>query len=105
MNGEIVFRFLTGTDAPVSVIATELYQAIPPSSDPAQAHLAGQGRKLLTFSDSRQDAAFFAPYLERTYLRKKAANKELNELLATTGSALTEFLRMKRKRRERRRTG
>jgi len=29
--------------------------------------LPGKRRKLLIFSDSRQDAAFFAPYLERTY--------------------------------------
>ena len=28
---------------------------------------AYQPQKLLMFSDSRQDAAFFAPYLERTY--------------------------------------
>lgn len=65
--GEVVYRFQTGTDAPVSVIATELYQSIPPASDGAT--FVGEGRKLLTFSDSRQDAAFFAPYLERTYGR------------------------------------
>lgn len=27
------------------------------------------GRKLLVFSDSRQDAAFFAPYFNRTYMQ------------------------------------
>jgi ATP-dependent helicase YprA (DUF1998 family) len=67
--GEVVFRFITGTDAPVSVIATELYQSVPPSTDEALAERVGEGRKLLTFSDSRQDAAFFAPYLENTYNR------------------------------------
>jgi ATP-dependent helicase YprA (DUF1998 family) len=66
--GEVVYRFQTGTDAPVSVIATDLYQSIPPASD-SGAERIGEGRKLLTFSDSRQDAAFFAPYLERTYGR------------------------------------
>lgn len=66
--GEVVFRFQTGTDAPVAVIATDLYQAIPPAGS-AHAGTVGEGRKLLTFSDSRQDAAFFAPYLERTYRR------------------------------------
>lgn len=70
--GEIVFRLLTGVDAPVSVIATELYQAIPPSTDPEQADEVGQGRKLLSFADSRQDAAYFAPYLNRTYQRAVA---------------------------------
>ncbi len=65
----IVYRFLTGTDAPLSVIATDLYQSIPPSHDPDMIGRPGQGRKLLAFSDSRQDAAFFAPYLELTYQR------------------------------------
>lgn len=68
-NSEIVYRFVTGTDAPASVIATDLYQALPPAEDPAQSRSVGEGRKLLTFADSRQDAAFFAPYLERTYRR------------------------------------
>ncbi|BCL80053.1 DEAD/DEAH box helicase [Ktedonobacteria bacterium brp13] len=63
----LIYRFLTGQDAPVSVLATALYQQIPPSPDEETADLPGQGRKLLVFSDSRQDAAFFAPYLERTY--------------------------------------
>lgn len=66
-TGNIIFRFLTGQDAPVSVLATALYQQIPPAPDPEVAALPGAGRKLLIFSDSRQDAAFFAPYLERTY--------------------------------------
>lgn len=65
-NG-IVFRFLTGQDAPVSVLATALYQQLPPQLQISSDDLPGQGRKLLIFSDSRQDAAFFAPYLERTY--------------------------------------
>lgn len=68
-NESIVYRFLTGADAPLSVIATDLYQSIPPSHDASVAQRAGQGRKLLVFSDSRQDAAFFAPYLELTYRR------------------------------------
>ena len=66
-NTGIVYRFLTGKDAPVSVLATSLYQALPASDEKEMEELPGQGRKLLAFSDSRQDAAFFAPYLERTY--------------------------------------
>lgn len=65
-TGDVVYRFVTGSDAPASVIATDLYQALPPESDSRR---PGEGRRLLTFSDSRQDAAFFAPYLERTYGR------------------------------------
>ena len=65
-NG-VVYRFLTGQDAPVSVLATSLYQLLPPERGDQAAELPGHGRKLLVFADSRQDAAFFAPYLERTY--------------------------------------
>ena len=67
--GDVVYRFRTGVDAPVSVIATELYQSLPPSTDSQQREKVGEGRKLLSFADSRQDAAFFAPYLNRTYER------------------------------------
>ena len=66
-NRGIVYRFLTGQDAPVSVLATALYQTLPESDDEDMREVAGQGRKLLAFADRRQDAAFFAPYLERTY--------------------------------------
>lgn len=69
MGGEAVLRVLTGSDAPVAVVATDLYQALPKSADAASADRVGEGRKLLAFSDSRQDAAFFAPYLENTYNR------------------------------------
>lgn len=63
----IVYRLLTGRDAPVSVLATQLYSQLPPAppDDPGAGRL-GLGRKLLIFADSRQDAAFTAPYLERT---------------------------------------
>lgn len=69
-NAEIVLRFFTGHDAPASVIATAIYQCLPPESPRVgRVQSIGEGRKLLTFSDSRQDAAFFAPYMERTYAR------------------------------------
>src|SRR5207244_5611583 len=42
-----------------------LYQALPPDS--GLEDRPGGGRKLLTFSDSRQAAAFFAPYLESSH--------------------------------------
>jgi hypothetical protein len=61
-------RFSTGSEAPVSVLASELYQQLP-AVPGATRRASAAGRKLLMFSDSRQDAAFFAPYLERTYGR------------------------------------
>jgi hypothetical protein len=77
-----VHRFLTGQDAPVSVLATALYQNLPPADDPQLRLWPGEGRKLLAFADSRQDAAFFAPYMERTYsqlLRRRLILKSLLE--------------------------
>lgn len=86
----LVLRFFTGNDATASVLATALYQRLPergPDEEPSEERSRprrwsstgsasdresgtpsrGGGRQLLAFSDSRQDAAFFAPYLERTY--------------------------------------
>jgi ATP-dependent helicase YprA (DUF1998 family) len=55
----------SGNEAAAAVLATALYQALPP--DEELADRPGGGRKLLTFSDSRQAAAFFAPYLESSH--------------------------------------
>ena len=62
-------RFESGNDASVSVLTTSLYQAMPAASLDDQGDRPGGGRKLLVFSDSRQQAAYFAPYLEQTYGR------------------------------------
>jgi len=81
-RGGAVYRFLTGQDAPVSVLATTLYTELPPASDGEMQEKPGQGRKLLIFADSRQDAAFFAPYLERTHqniLRRRLIYKALRQ--------------------------
>lgn len=64
----IVRRFESGNDASVSVLTTSLYQQLPPG-ELEHGDLPGDGRKLLVFSDSRQQAAFFAPYLEQSYER------------------------------------
>ena len=68
-SGGVVYRFLTGQDAPVSVLADALYQHIPASKVIEKDELPGHGRKMLNFTDSRQNAAFFAPYLERAHER------------------------------------
>ncbi len=57
--------FESGNEAAAAVLATALYQALPP--DEELADRPGGGRKLLAFSDSRQAAAFFAPYLESSH--------------------------------------
>ncbi|MGW4638433.1 DEAD/DEAH box helicase [Sphaerisporangium sp. NPDC004334] len=63
----MVRQFESGNDAAVAVLATALYQALPPAGDEVLADQPGEGRKLLSFSDSRQAAAFFAPYFESSY--------------------------------------
>lgn len=65
-DAEIVTRMHPGNEAIGSVVTQRVLEALPGGevdhSDPRPA----QGRNLLSFSDNRQDAAFFAPYFERT---------------------------------------
>lgn len=65
---QVVRRLRTDVNAAPAVIATALYQHLPPASDETVEEV-GEGRKLLMFSDSRQAAAFAAPYLDKTYGR------------------------------------
>ncbi len=70
----VIYRFLTGQDAPVSVLAGTLYKDVPPASKPEERAHPGEGRKMLVFTDNRQRAAFFAPYLQRAqdrHLRRR----------------------------------
>lgn len=65
---QVIRRLRTDTNAAPAVITTALYQHLPPASDDTVEEV-GEGRKLLMFSDSRQAAAFAAPYLGKTYGR------------------------------------
>lgn len=65
----VVYRFLTGQDAPVSVLAGTLYEDVPPARKEEERQFPGKGRKMLIFTDNRQQAAFFASYLERAQER------------------------------------
>jgi len=61
---EIITGFHPGDFALSAVVTDALYQQLP--EKPNSWALPGRGRRLLVFSDNRQDAAFFAPYLQRT---------------------------------------
>ena len=50
-------QFYLGSEAATAVLATALYENMPDDKT----------RQFLCFSDSRSDAAFFAPYMERSY--------------------------------------
>lgn len=62
-NAEIISRFYPGNESLSSVITQKVLEALPAQTIEQR---PASGRKLLTFSDNRQDAAFFAPYFERT---------------------------------------
>jgi len=54
---------LYGT-APLANLTYELYRQLPPSNEKSMRKYPGEGRKLLTFYDSRQGAARFAAFLQ-----------------------------------------
>lgn len=63
-DAEVVTGFHPGNFALSAVVTDSLYQRLPEKSEAS--YTPGRGRRLLAFSDNRQDAAFFAPYLQRT---------------------------------------
>lgn len=81
-DAEVVTKMHPGNEALGAVVTQRVLEALPPGlidhSDPRPAF----GRSLLTFSDNRQDAAFFAPYFERTSANvalRAAVRKVLSE--------------------------
>jgi ATP-dependent helicase YprA (DUF1998 family) len=76
--------FESGNEASAAVLATALYQALP--ADDELAGRPGGGRKLLAFSDSRQAAAFFAPYLESSHALVQQRRLILDGLAKATAS-------------------
>lgn len=67
-KANLVRRLDLGNDAPSAVVTTSLYQQLPIARDSSREYV-GEGRKLLMFSDSRQAAAYAAPYLDSSYSR------------------------------------
>lgn len=67
--GDPVQEIVHGTDGPNSVIATALHGLLPEKS-----------KKILSFADSRQEAAFFAWYAEDSYEKVRDRNFILRAL-------------------------
>jgi ATP-dependent helicase YprA (DUF1998 family) len=61
---EIATAIVAGGTGPLGNLTYELYRELPVSPDPKIQNRPGEGRKLLTFYDSRQGAARFAAYLQ-----------------------------------------
>lgn len=112
---------INGANAATSVLATELFEQLPDSkitTEKAPAinddlfsvvdtspitHKERLTRQFLCFSDSRRDAAFFAPYLESSYaemLRRRGVWKIAEELKNDGIDTITvpEFAQRLRKR-------
>lgn len=97
-SSQIIRHLESGNDAAAAVLATSLYQDLPPAPLGELAHLPGEGRKLMVFSDSRQQAAFFAPYLEDSYDRilwRRLILKSLEVLEETNPGIEASFLDLK----------
>jgi ATP-dependent helicase YprA (DUF1998 family) len=59
-----ISRFISYTDAPLEVMIDSLFELLP---EPAREEKQPTKRKLLAFSDGRQDAAFFSSDFQRTH--------------------------------------
>ncbi|MDC0275417.1 DEAD/DEAH box helicase [Verrucomicrobiales bacterium] len=67
-RAEIITPFHPGDQALSTAISEVLYAHLPTSkSEETRFSIPGRGRNMLVFSDNRQDAAFFAPYLQRSH--------------------------------------
>ena len=69
--GDPVQEIIHGSDGPNAVIATALHELLPED-----------GRKVLAFADSRQEAAFFAWYVEDSYEKLRDRNLMLRAMKA-----------------------
>lgn len=80
-RAEIVTPFHPGDQALSTAISEVLFAHLPTSKDEmSRLSVPGRGRNMLVFSDNRQDAAFFAPYLQRSHedlLIRQAIVKQL----------------------------
>ncbi len=65
-DAEVVTRMTPGNEALGSVIVQKVLSALPAEEIDKTRPKPFSGRSLLSFSDNRQDAAFFAPYFQNT---------------------------------------
>ncbi len=97
---EIITPFHPGDQSLSATICEVLYAHLPTSKQIDQRRsLPGRGRNLLIFSDNRQDAAFFAPYFQRSHedlLLRRAIIKRLEQGGPASLENLTNDLRDRR---------
>jgi hypothetical protein len=66
-GSETVTAIRADAEAAQAVVAEAFYRSLPEARTGEALEYPGRGRKLLAFADSRQSAAYFAPYLENTH--------------------------------------
>jgi hypothetical protein len=66
-DSDVITSMHPGNEAMSAVVVQKIMQALPPGpTNGPSTSIPYQGRKLLSFSDNRQAAAFFAPYFQKT---------------------------------------
>ncbi|MHA2788202.1 DEAD/DEAH box helicase [Corynebacterium sp. S7] len=90
----LIRKLHTNRNNAPAVLTTSLFQQLPKAQDPALSEKVGGGRKLLSFSDSRQAAAFAAPYLQNSFtqlLERRVFTEALKEPSFQQGSSLDDW--------------
>lgn len=82
---EIITGFHPGDQALSAAVCDTLYEALPQKENGSR--FPGGGRSLLVFSDNRQDAAFFAPSLQRSHEEILLRARVVRELEKNSGQA------------------
>lgn len=90
---EPVTTLYPGDDALASVAAQALLEALPEPASGGDRPTPMRGRNLLAFADSRQDAAFFAPFFERTS-RDQAIRAAIVQVIRGDGEEATDIIRL-----------
>lgn len=70
---------------PLAVLTDDLYRSLPESAQPDIRNKAGNGRKLLSFYDSRQGAARFAAFVQ-DIVNQQAYRRIIREAIATAST-------------------
>lgn len=88
MFRSVLRDFRTTEDAPTVVLSETIIRNLPfDPNDSTKNSLPANGRNLLVFSDSRQRAAFFAPYLEYTAAESAYLGPLLSALIKAESNA------------------
>lgn len=84
---EIVTGFHPGNEAMSGVLMEALYRNLPLSGE-NPLRFTGEGRRLIAFSDNRQDASFFAPNFQQNH-EDYLLRREIIEVLTANHAGMT----------------